>query len=724
MLVILVPLFLLLAAQGTLQSAIVEIVGEKESKMKIIQEIYGLTTTMYWLSWMGYFAIVSCASISVAYIMLTLVVPVFSNSSPLIVLLIFFAGYVQQLEFAAIVSIFVDRQQTASILAGLVNLVLMSSFAALQAWLKGKSRATWLVASLLPTVNVGNSFSTVLWHEALYSCNDECTRGLNFRSIFQEELCATPYSPSEPCQDPTVIFPAGYSLMMMLASVLIYFVLAWWLEQVWQGEFGQAKALSFCLRPAYWASWCKETSRRCVEDAPPTLCLRKLHKAFGEQVAVDSIDLDVRKGEVFALLGHNGAGKTTCLNCVVGLTSVTSGGVTVNGYDISTQLTEARRQMAICPQDNPLYDVFTVREHLYFFACLRGVDRDFDGMICQLLAELGIEEKVDDLCTTLSGGQKRRLWVATALLGETPLLFLDEPTSGMDPASRRKLWRLLLQAKSVGRAVLFTTHYLEEADALADRKAVLSRGRIQACGTSHDLKMQFGVGYHFEVEFGGSPSPNQLQLLSRLVQEHVAGAKLEMGRSLAQKVSYSLPFHQISKFGPLLLEVDRHKPILGFDAYSMSMTSLEEVFMLLGEQAEQEEAGARCGEDVDEDEASESDTDSDAEIHVVEQSEFRSMQAMACLRLLLIIGDRRTAINALLVPAILLLYGLNQGAASFQLAFCSAAALTLPLSVFSAQILRDKSQKCKITAISQGLSVRAYWLGTLAGREENSGRPY
>ena len=158
------------------------------------------------------------------------------------------------------------------------------------------------------------------------------------------------------------------------------------------------------------------------------------------------------------------------------------------------------------------------------FAVLRDVPAEelFDE-VWMLLRALGLEEKGRCHCDKLSGGQKRRLWVATALLGKVPLVFLDEPTSGMDPSSRRDLWTLLQRMKGEGRTILFTTHYLEEADLLADRKAVLSKGRVQVCGTSADLKTQFGGGYHLRF-----PSAAEIPPFTReLVLQHVPSASEE-----------------------------------------------------------------------------------------------------------------------------------------------------------------------------------------------------
>merc|ERR1719453_1259760 len=130
-------------------------------------------------------------------------------------------------------------------------------------------------------------------------------------------------------------------------------------------------------------------------------------------------------------------------------------------------------------------------------------------------------EKRNARVQTLSGGQKRRLWVATSLLGQTPVVFLDEPTSGMDPANRRKLWDLLIKMKDQGRCILFTTHYLDEADVLAERKAVLDKGKVRVVGTSWDLKRQFGLGHHLRVICLPTAGPETPQLVGALVRSHV-----------------------------------------------------------------------------------------------------------------------------------------------------------------------------------------------------------
>ncbi|CAK8998267.1 unnamed protein product [Durusdinium trenchii] len=613
-----VPLYMVLSVQAALQNAIVELVTEKESKMKIVQEIYGLTPVMYFISWAGYFCIVALVCVTVIYFLLGIIEPVMSKSNPVFVIVLLLAAYIQQLEFAVIVSVLLNRVQTASAFSGFINLVFLLIAEAMQGWLRGLPKLLWYVASLLPTVNLFNGFAVLLYSEALYYCDASgCYQGISSKTAFVSEFCIAPYDEEHPCVKEFPVFSAGESFIMILFNIILYGFIAWWFEQVWQGDFGQAKPCLFCIDPAYMCprrSRARELNLSLVqEDARSSaMSLRNLRKVFKggkavlreTKVAVDGIDLEIQHGEIFALLGHNGAGKTTCINCVVGLIPITSGDATVNGHDVHTELEAVRRNISVCPQDNPLYDVFTVRQHLMFFASLRGVGEQMQGpKVIEVLTALGIPEKVDDLCTTLSGGQKRRLWVATALLGETPLVFLDEPTSGMDPSSRRQLWELLLRMRTSGRSIIFTTHYLEEADVLADRKAVLARGRVQACGTSRDLKLQFGLGYLLQVQFRDGADAQNFQDASNVILTHIPSATLRtaedssvssgsattaawhparlrwelvrprlleapvtISRAISVRLISTVPLVDafvvaVPKFGPMLMELDRSKQV-------------------------------------------------------------------------------------------------------------------------------------------------------------------
>ncbi|MEP6692039.1 MAG: ABC transporter ATP-binding protein [Gemmatimonadaceae bacterium] len=216
-----------------------------------------------------------------------------------------------------------------------------------------------------------------------------------------------------------------------------------------------------------------------------------LRKAFGPLVAVDSLDLEVPRGQIFGLLGPNGSGKTTTIRMLCGLLRPTSGSAVVIGFDIRTESESLRCNIGYMSQKYGLYDDLTVYENVRFYATVYGLHGAVrEARIAELLRERGLETRRDQFAGTLSGGWKQRLALATATAHRPQLLFLDEPTAGVDPASRRSFWDVIRKMAAAGTTVLVTTHYMDEA-AGCDRLAILSRGRLIAVGTPGAITKQF-----------------------------------------------------------------------------------------------------------------------------------------------------------------------------------------------------------------------------------------
>src|ERR1700733_1519714 len=215
----------------------------------------------------------------------------------------------------------------------------------------------------------------------------------------------------------------------------------------------------------------------------PSLLLRGLRKAFADVVAVDGLDLEVMRGECFGLLGPNGAGKTTTIEICEGLTAADEGTVELLGLNWKTGADELRQRIGIQLQETQFPDKMTVEETLRLFRSFyrSGISVDESIKLAQL------EEKRKARVGGLSGGQKQRLAMATALVGDPELLFLDEPTTGLDPQARRHLWDLVEGLKHEGRTIILTTHYMEEAEQLCDRVAIMDHGRVIALGTPKEL---------------------------------------------------------------------------------------------------------------------------------------------------------------------------------------------------------------------------------------------
>jgi ABC-2 type transport system ATP-binding protein len=227
----------------------------------------------------------------------------------------------------------------------------------------------------------------------------------------------------------------------------------------------------------------------------PALLVRSLRKAYKDVVAVNGLDLEVQTGECFGLLGPNGAGKTTTIEICEGLTTPDSGEVEVLGMRWSSQANELRQRLGIQLQETQLSEKLTVLETIRLFRSF------FDNgpSPAEAIALVQLEEKQHSRVGGLSGGQKQRLALACALVGDPDLLFLDEPTTGLDPQARRQLWDLVEKFKSSGRTILLTTHYMDEAERLCDRVAIMDHGKVIALGTPRELIASLGAEHLVEI---------------------------------------------------------------------------------------------------------------------------------------------------------------------------------------------------------------------------------
>ncbi len=235
-------------------------------------------------------------------------------------------------------------------------------------------------------------------------------------------------------------------------------------------------------------------------SAPPALCVRNLRKAYKDVVAVDGLELEVRAGECFGLLGPNGAGKTTTIEICEGLTAADSGDVELLGMRWGSAAQELRQRLGIQLQETQLGDKVTVLETIRLF---RSFFRQGPPP-AEVIALVQLEEKTNSRVGGLSGGQKQRLALACALVGDPDFIFLDEPTTGLDPQARRQLWELIEQFKLQGRSILLTTHYMDEAERLCDRVAIMDHGKVIAQGTPRELIASIGVEHMVEFSAGGA----------------------------------------------------------------------------------------------------------------------------------------------------------------------------------------------------------------------------
>lgn len=222
--------------------------------------------------------------------------------------------------------------------------------------------------------------------------------------------------------------------------------------------------------------------------------VKDLEKRFGETVALGGLTLQVAQGELFGLLGPNGAGKSTTINILTGILEPTAGTAQVGGHALPKEARAVKEIIGVCPQEFGIFPYLTGRENVLLFGDLAGVPRpELAARADELLKRMGLDGESDRRVRGYSGGMKRRISIVTALIGDPEIAFLDEPTTGLDPQSRRAVWDFIRSLKEKQRTVVLTTHYMEEAETLCDRIAIIDHGALIALGTPAELKAQNGA---------------------------------------------------------------------------------------------------------------------------------------------------------------------------------------------------------------------------------------
>eukprot|EP00980_Cylindrotheca_fusiformis_P001021 scaffold276_cov132-Cylindrotheca_fusiformis.AAC.16 len=411
------------------------------------------------------------------------------------------------------------------------------------------------------------------------------------------------------------------TLAFLLLDTALYIFLGWYLDQVVPRQYGVARPFYFLFMPSYWFGNCSKKGggkpesvaddRSAAESSPdveqvqdvsliPRVQIKNLVKQYfkGKTAyppAVDGLNLSMYESQISTLLGHNGSGKTTTVSVMTGLFPPTSGDCVLYGNSIVHNMHEARQSLGICPQHNILFADLTVYEHLSFFMRIKGLEPE-RTKILDHAAEIGLADYVKTTASALSGGNKRKLSVAIALCGDPDVLILDEPTSAMDPHSRRAVWELL-GSKKKGRVTLLTTHFMDEAELLSDRIAVIKGGKLQCCGSSMFLKDRFGLGYSITVvveppatsadEEGGTYSgeekafAKQKRRLAEFLDTHIPGTKLV--RTSGKELTFRFPQGTESMFQKTFDDLEVQRESLGVGAYGIQNSSLEEVFLQLAE---------------------------------------------------------------------------------------------------------------------------------------------
>uniref|UniRef100_A0A8D0CJU8 Cholesterol transporter ABCA5 n=1 Tax=Scleropages formosus TaxID=113540 RepID=A0A8D0CJU8_SCLFO len=680
----LISIYLVLAFTPFVSFLIVNVAAEKERRLKDAMTMMGLYDSAFWLSWgLLYAALVTTMSVLMAII--ATCTALFPNSDFLVIFLLIFLYGISSIFFSFMLTPLFKKPKFASTVGSMLTVVFgcLSLFTVL---MKDFPQAlVWALCLLSPSAfSIG--IAQVVYLEAQGD-----------GAVFST-LTSGPHAVYVP-------------LLMLVLDCILYLLLAIYLDQVLPGEFGMRRSFLYFLKPSYWSKDRKQyvevssvfefemngkpTLDESVEPISPEFRgkeairisnIRKVYKEKDSIVeALRGFTFDIYEGQITALLGHSGAGKSTLLNILCGICPPTDGSATIYGSTVSeiAEGVEMRQLVGICPQFNIMFDVLTVEEHLRIFAAIKGIPQaNIDGEVTKVLKDLDLEKIMDAQAKNLSGGQKRKLSVGIAILGDPKILLLDEPTAGMDPCSRHQVWSLL-KSRRAGRVTVLSTHYMDEADILADRKAVISQGQLKCVGSSLYLKTKCGVGYHLKMSVNeGCEADN----ITSLVKQHVLEAQLSLQHEA--ELTYTLPFKSIDSFPGLFSELDC-RPDLGISNYGVSMTTLEDVFLRLEAEAEvdqadysvfnqehvEDEGDASSQDDIDQRLLTFSESRQDAVMgHALWRQQFRTV---AWLHVLNLQREKKNCNFDILIVVLLLLPFYHFSLALFGIFLASVLALSL-----------------------------------------------
>nr|ALE60397.1 ATP-binding cassette sub-family A ABCA1 [Plutella xylostella] len=583
-----ISMIIMLCFAYTFVNTVKVVTAEKELQLKETMTIMGLPSWLHWLAW--FIKQITYLSISVLLLVILLKIPIKSSDTgerfsvmthtPWSILIFFlFLFIVTSLAFSFMVSVFFARANTAASFMGLAWFATYSVFMLTQVLYEDISLTTKVLLSLISNTALGFAFQMLIMCEG--------KSGLQWSNMFKPVSYHDSFQP-------------GHVALMFVLDTILYMMIAMYVEKIRPGRYGVPLPWYFPVTKQFWSSKKSRIAAlnrsttaadaeyndallKVVHDEEPqgvpmgiqATNLTKIYR--GGRKAVDNLNLKVYENEITVLLGHNGAGKTTTISMLTGTIPPTSGTATINGCDIVTDTGLARASLGICPQHNVLFPDLTAAEHVQFYAQLKGVRGGaVRGEVDHFLKLLDLEQKADVLSKHLSGGQKRRLSVGVAMCGGSRVVLLDEPTSGLDPAARRALWDLL-QSEKKGRSMVLTTHFMDEADYLGDRIAIMSGGKLQCVGTPYFLKKHYGLGYKLTIVKGDNCN---VEDVNRFLRGHVADVK--ENTNIGSELTYILLKEDVSKFPNLLKAFEEQKAALNVTSYGLSVTTLEEVFMKVG----------------------------------------------------------------------------------------------------------------------------------------------
>ncbi|CAM1329249.1 ABCA3 (predicted) [Pycnogonum litorale] len=597
-------------------SLMVRIIQEKASKMKELLKVMGMKAWMYWLSWFinGYCLIVCILSLAVLCSSVNVQgdPPLYAKSDKSIIFLLYMMYGVSTVLFCLFFSIFFMK----ALLGGMFGIaVWIGTFIIpmivmdLTDTARRFTATHKLLTCIFPNGGIYWSIRVILNHETLGD------------GIYWHNIDSVINSGDE--------LTLSKVMIVMCCSWLMYIIGIWYFDACWPWQPGIPQPFYFPFKISYWRG--KETihpedggiSDIPISDFPSSdfpssgvkspyfefmnldsssgIEIKNLSKTYTSwnesKTAVNNISLRMSNGTITALLGHNGAGKTTTISMITGMFRPSMGTVIVNDFDVQQNLDRVRRSMGYCPQESIYINELTVREHLELAIHLKDnvCDDGWKSLIEEVIGLVKLEDKADTRADTLSGGMKRKLSLAMAMVGNPKVLVLDEPSSGLDPEARREVWDML-QSIRHDKTILLTTHYMEEADALGDNVAIMSHGKIFCSGSPLFLKKNFGTGYYLRmIKRDGCDVNAVLNFMKQYLPVHI-------DRDSGRELSLCIETSDTSKFPETFDQFEKEKSNLRIENFGLSLTTMEDVFLKVGqlaESSEKKDPSSDCATSVD-----------------------------------------------------------------------------------------------------------------------------
>ncbi|XP_023633298.1 ABC transporter A family member 9 isoform X2 [Capsella rubella] len=604
------------------------LVTEKELKLREAMATMGVYDSAYWLSWLLWDGILTfVSSLFLVLFGMMFQFDFFLKNSFAVVFLLFLLFQFNMIGLAFVLSSFISKSSSATTVGFLVFLVGFITQIVTEAgfpYSHSQSIARRVIWSFFPP----NTFSAGL-QRLIQATSSPGDSGISWSG---RAICT---------KDDDCIMTINKIYIWLTGTFFFWFVLALYLDNIIPNASGVRKSIFYFLKPSYWTG--KEGNKvegsvcSCIGSVPyaehitpededvleeetivkqqaidgivdPNIAVQihGLAKTYPGTTklgcckckrtapfhAVKGLWMNIAKDQLFCLLGPNGAGKTTTISCLTGINPVTGGDAIIYGNSIrsSVGMSNIRKMIGVCPQFDILWDALSSEEHLHLFASIKGLQpASIKSIAEKLLADVRLTGAAKIRAGSYSGGMKRRLSFAIALIGDPKLVFLDEPTTGMDPITRRHVWDIIQESKK-GRAIILTTHSMEEADILGDRIGIMAKGRLRCMGTSIRLKSRFGTGFVTTVSFPENKNEGagtSSELLKRFFKEHL---KVEATEENKAFMTFVIPHDKEKLLAGFFAELQDRESEFGISDIQLGLATLEEVFLNIARRAELESA--------------------------------------------------------------------------------------------------------------------------------------